>query len=380
MGEMRYVFHTEWYDPVSATVKKFLLSFFPKDKSVEMYDLRAKRLFLKRLPVDGVEEKDLYLSNTIVILSRQLKITDYADATTREQISSKRQRTFAMVKPDAVHRLGEVIDLIQSQNFEISQMKMVHLLRSQAEAFYREHEDRPFFEPLLDYITSGPVVALELITADAVKRWRKTLGPTDSNIARLDAPETLRAKFGKDKQSNAAHGSDSEISATREIEFFFPSSKMNDVLVPQTTARLANNTCCIIKPHAVAAGKMGSILKAIKDEGYDISALQMFRMDKVQAEEFLEVYKGVVSEYPGMVQQLLSGPAVALEITSIHGTETPLKFREFVGPADPAVARELRPHSLRAWFGEDKVKNAVHCSDLPDDGPLEVEYFFKILQ
>ncbi|XP_071543667.1 nucleoside diphosphate kinase homolog 7 isoform X6 [Panulirus ornatus] len=290
-GEMRYVFHTEWYDPVSATVKKFLLSFFPKDKSVEM-----------------------------------LKITDYADATTREQISSKRQR------------------------------------------------------PLLDYITSGPVVALELITADAVKRWRKTLGPTDSNIARLDAPETLRAKFGKDKQSNAAHGSDSEISATREIEFFFPSSKMNDVLVPQTTARLANNTCCIIKPHAVAAGKMGSILKAIKDEGYDISALQMFRMDKVQAEEFLEVYKGVVSEYPGMVQQLLSGPAVALEITSIHGTETPLKFREFVGPADPAVARELRPHSLRAWFGEDKVKNAVHCSDLPDDGPLEVEYFFKILQ
>lgn len=56
------------------------------------YDLRAKRLFLKRLPVDSVEEKDLYLSNTIVILSRQLKITDYADATTREQISSKRQR------------------------------------------------------------------------------------------------------------------------------------------------------------------------------------------------------------------------------------------------------------------------------------------------
>lgn len=67
----------------------------------------------------------------------------------------------------------------------------------------------------MDYITNGPVVAMELITADAIKRWRETLGPTDANAARQDAPETVRAKFGKDKQSNAAHGSDSEISATR---------------------------------------------------------------------------------------------------------------------------------------------------------------------
>ncbi|XP_042226484.1 nucleoside diphosphate kinase 7-like isoform X2 [Homarus americanus] len=380
MGETQYIFYAEWYDPMSATVKKFQLSFFPRDKSVEMYDLRAQRLFLKRLPVDGVEERDLYLGNTIVILSRQLKLTDYADATTREQITSRRQRTFAMVKPDAVHRLGEVIDVIQSRDFEISQMKMVQLLRSQAAAFYQEHEGRPFFEPLLDYITSGPVVAMELITTNAVKKWRETLGPTDSEVARQDSPETVRAKFGKDKQSNAAHGSDSDTSATREIEFFFPSSKVNDVMVPQTIAHLSHNTCCIIKPHTIAAGNMGGILNAIKEEGFDISALQMFRMDKIQAEEFLEVYKGVVSEYPGMVQQLMSGPSVALEITSIHGDETPIKFREFVGPADPVVAKELRPHSIRARFGEDKVKNAVHCSDLPDDGPLEVEYFFKILQ
>ncbi|XP_045603179.1 nucleoside diphosphate kinase homolog 7 isoform X2 [Procambarus clarkii] len=379
-GEARYIFHAEWYDPVSATVKKFQLSFFPRDKSVEMYDLRAQRLFLKRLPVEGVEERDLYLGNTIVVLSRQLKLIDYADATTREQIGSRRQRTFAMVKPDAVHRLGEVVDVIQSHNFEISQMKMVQLDKSQAAAFYREHEGRPFFTPLLDYITSGPVVAMELITTDAVKRWRELLGPTDAEAARQDAPETVRARFGQDKQSNAAHGSDSDISATREIEFFFPSTRVSDVMVPQTTASFANSTCCIIKPHAIANGNMGDIMKAIKDEGFEISALQMFRMDKVQAEEFLEVYKGVVPEYPGMIQQLVSGPSLAMEITSIHGADTPTKFREFVGPSDPVVARELRPHSLRARFGEDKVKNAVHCSDLPEDGPLEVEYFFKILQ
>ncbi|KAG0712232.1 Nucleoside diphosphate kinase 7 [Chionoecetes opilio] len=74
-----------------------------------------------------------------------------------------------------------------------------------------------------------------------------------------------------------------------------------------------------------------------------------------------------------MVQQLMAGPLVAVEVTSsIHGAQTPVKFRELVGPSDPEVARELRPNSLRARFGEDIVKNGVHCSDLPDDGPLEL--------
>lgn len=67
----------------------------------------------------------------------------------------------------------------------------------------------------MDYITSGPVVAMELITNDAVKKWRETLGPTDSQEARNVAPGSIRALFGKDKQSNAGHGSDSDTSATR---------------------------------------------------------------------------------------------------------------------------------------------------------------------
>lgn len=75
--------------------------------------------------------------------------------------------------------------------------------------------NHPVSRPLLDYITSGPVVALELITTDAVKKWRTTLGPTDSQEARNVAPDSIRALFGKDKQSNAGHGSDSDISAIR---------------------------------------------------------------------------------------------------------------------------------------------------------------------
>ena len=88
------------------------------------------------------------------------------------------------------------------------------------------------------------------------------------------------------------------------------------------------------------------------------------------------VYKGVVAEYGNMVTEFTSGRCVALELTGNGGQES---FRKFCGPMDPEIARHLAPQSLRAKFGSDKVKNAVHCTDLQDDGPLELEYFFSIL-
>lgn len=77
-----------------------------------------------------------------------------------------------------------------------------------------------------------------------------------------------------------------------------------------------------------------------------------------------------------MVTELISGPVIALEIGGNNARTT---FRDFVGPADPEIARTLRPNTLRAKFGVNKIKNAVHCTDLEDDSPLELEYFFQIL-
>lgn len=77
-----------------------------------------------------------------------------------------------------------------------------------------------------------------------------------------------------------------------------------------------------------------------------------------------------------MVAELCAGPCVALEVQQKDPAKT---FREFCGPADPEIARHLRPGTLRAVFGKTKIQNAVHCTDLPEDGLLEVQYFFKIL-
>ena len=108
-----------------------------------------------------------------------------------------------------------------------------------------------------------------------------------------------------------------------------------------------------------------------------ISALEMFRLSHADAEAFLEVYKGVLPEYALMVEQLASGACVALEVRAENAV---LAVRDFVGPLDPQVAAAVRPDTLRARFGLDTVKNAVHSTDLETDGEIEVAYFFRLLQ
>ncbi|KAB7499305.1 Nucleoside diphosphate kinase 7 [Armadillidium nasatum] len=379
--EICFSFISQWYDTVAGTFRNLQLNFYRKDKSVELYDNQAKKIFLKRFHLQGIEERDFYIGNTIVILSRHLKIIDYANDFTKQEVNKRRQRTFAMVKPDAVSKVGEIVTFIQDSGFEITQMKMVKLDQEQAKIFYEEHLGRSFYRDLVEYIASGPVVAMELVGNDSIANWRKLLGPTDSEVARLEVPDSLRAKFGTNNQKNAAHGSDSTFSALRELEFFFPSEdnkkQQNIRLVTPKESDLT--TCCLIKPHVVRSGKLGNILISIIKNGFHLSALKMIRLEKSQAEEFLEIYKGVVPEYQKMVQQLISGPLVALAISGI-GDLVHENFRKFVGPQDPDVAKELRPHSLRALFGEDKVRNGIHCTDLLEDTHLEVDFFFKILQ
>ncbi|XP_065181832.1 nucleoside diphosphate kinase homolog 7-like [Sycon ciliatum] len=96
--------------------------------------------------------------------------------------------------------------------------------------------------------------------------------------------------------------------------------------------------------------------------------MQMYHLDKSTAEEFLEVYRGVVAEYPEMVSELCSGACVAMALTHQHGGACVEQFRQFVGQADPEIARHLRPSTLRAKYGHNKLKNGVHCTDLADDG------------
>ncbi|XP_034036543.1 nucleoside diphosphate kinase 7 isoform X2 [Thalassophryne amazonica] len=371
--EERYAFLAEWYDPTADLLRRYQLFFYPTDGSLEMFDVKNRRMFLRRTKYDDLHQEDLFIGNRVNVFSRQLNLIEYGDQYTSSKLGSKKERTLALIKPDAVTKIGDVLELIYSHNLIVIKAKMTKLTWSQAADFYAEYQSKPFFNNLLQFVTSGPVVAMELMGDEAISVWKSLLGPTDSAVARKEAPQSARAKFGIDVVENVGHGSDSVAAATTEIEFFFPCTVGHG---PSNTAVYTDCTCCIIKPHAVSEGLTGKILNSITAAGFEISALQMFTVDRANAEEFYEVYRSVVPEYPSMVTELCSGSCVVLEI---RGTDAPKTFREFCGPADPEIARHLRPTTLRALYGKDKVKNGVHCTDLPEDGVLEVQYFFKLL-
>jgi nucleoside-diphosphate kinase len=138
-----------------------------------------------------------------------------------------------------------------------------------------------------------------------------------------------------------------------------------------------NSTCGIIKPHAVKSGDAGKIIREIVAHGFEITGAVMTTLDLTAAEEFFEVYRYVVSDYNDMAKQLASGPCLALEFSKDGNAVS--DFREVCGPRDPTVAKQIRPRSIRGLFGVDLVQNAIHCTDLEEDAPLETEYFFALL-
>ena len=129
-------------------------------------------------------------------------------------------KTFFMVKPDGVKRniVGQVINRVEQEGFTISKMKMMNISTELAEEHYEEHKDKPFFQDLVSFITSGPVVAMQVEGENVVSEVRRIMGATNPSDA--DAG-TIRADFATKLEENVVHGSNSEESAERELSLFF---------------------------------------------------------------------------------------------------------------------------------------------------------------
>ncbi|KAL9866873.1 nucleoside diphosphate kinase homolog 7 isoform 7-T7 [Geothlypis trichas] len=335
----RYAFIAEWYDPNASLFRRYELLYYPKDSSIEMYDVKNRRTFLRRTKYESLHLEDLYVGSKVTVFSRHLTIVDYGNLYTSRKLGSRKERTLALIKPDGMHKMGQLFDIIINAGLTITKAKMMLLSRKEAADFYADYRGKAFYHELLQLIMSGPILAMELLGDDAVSKWRAIVGPANPTTTESDTLDSISESFGHCGLRDAAYGPDSVASAAKELELFFPSS---GGCGPVSSAKFTNCTCCIIKPHAVNEGLSGKIIKAILKEGFEISALQMFNMERRNVEEFYEIYKGVVPEYL-------------------------------------VLARHLRPGTLRAVFGKDKIQNAVHCTDLPEDGLLEVQYFFKIL-
>jgi len=130
------------------------------------------------------------------------------------------ERTFSMIKPDAVKagHVGGILAVLEKEGFKIRGLRMTHLSKAQAGAFYAVHRERPFYASLVTFMTEGPVVAIVLDRADAVKKLREVMGATNPANA---AEGTIRKQFAGSIQENAIHGSDAEETAAFEIGYWF---------------------------------------------------------------------------------------------------------------------------------------------------------------
>ena len=137
------------------------------------------------------------------------------------------EHTLAIIKPDATASgyIGKIIARIESEGFGIKAMKLKHLTMKEAQGFYAVHKERPFFNSLTEFMTSGPVVIMVLGAEDAIKKWRTLMGATDPKEAEAG---TLRHEFAENKERNACHGSDAPDTAAYEIGYFFSKLELVD--------------------------------------------------------------------------------------------------------------------------------------------------------
>uniref|UniRef100_A0A2A4JZK6 DM10 domain-containing protein n=1 Tax=Heliothis virescens TaxID=7102 RepID=A0A2A4JZK6_HELVI len=363
------------YDEDSDRFIELVLHYFPFDNSCQVINTKKGKNLLKRTHLPSLKPEMLQIGNVVNIFSKLLLITDCAPATGRT-LFKRVESTFAIIKPIPASKHGKVITFIMKKGFRIVRMKNGKISKDFAMELYKYLSGNSLMPIVIEYVTGGEIIGLELVAPNAVAEWRRCLGATDPADAE---PGTLRQLYGIDILRNIAHGCNTLQEAQKMLDLFFGSD--NGLQRVPFRATFKDCTCCIIKPHAIIDGNLGAILEHIATSGtFYISAMAMFSVKLANAEEFYEVYKGVLPTYEAMAIHLAEGKCIALEIKCTDpNINCVCEFRKLCGTRDPDVCRQLYPGSIRALYGKSMVENAVHCTDLPEDGETEVEYFFKLL-
>jgi len=298
-----------------------------------------------------------------------------------EEEEENRQITVALIKPDAVAdgKVDDILAKLEECGIDVVSKLERTLTREDASAFYEQHQGQDFFLQLIDYMTSGPIVALALAAktpeTDVVERWRELIGPKDVAIAKEEAPESLRAQFssGDDSFKNALHGSDSADQAARELAFFFPDFVKKKTSQSKGPARV-QRTLALIRPDALRKYK-DDIMGKINASGFEVANAKEVQLTKEQAAEFYKEHEGQ-DYFDKLVTHMSSGPVMALALCR---DDAVTGWRNMLGPKNVDEAKEIAPDSLRAQYVEDEndpALNALHGSDSLESAEREMNFFF----
>lgn len=359
-------FVAEWYDPQPQMTKQYLVKVFSDTNCIEIYDKRTNKVFLKKCDMpSNLAVKDFMVGAKVSIHARVMTVIDFADSYTRRKLKPMAEGATLLLSPDASSLVGQILgDLTEGTGLVVSKLKSVALKESElGELLPMLGLDTMPYEATAKFWCGGGVShAIELkgvpdcraVVSDMAQRLRRHYGTNDIEAAVWYADGLDTFFFGKGRT-------------------FEPSALMAEGAV----------TCVVVRPHAVKAGHLPAMIDAIATcPDFKVSAMELFYLNKTSAAEFLEVYDGVMPNFRDMVTELSIGACVALEVVARSNQVGQVvgAFRDFAGPWDVEMAKELRPTSLRALFGEDRTRNALHCTDMPEDGASESAYFFDVLQ
>jgi nucleoside-diphosphate kinase len=238
--KLRYAFLAEWFDTHAQLYRQYEFFYYPSDNTIEMYDVKQKKTFLKRTKSD-ISLASIFIGAAVNVNARQLLIRDFGDDFTRRQLNTKKQSAGFSINS----QVGNVLDHLYKNGFVVSRCRSV--------------ESKVICEVVKENIEN------EL--------------------------ENLMNRFG-------------DIIEKQEVGPLFQNAKR--------MARLQKCTLCIIRPHAVIQGLAGAIIQDIENARFQISDMELLHLDSKNAEEFLEIYKGIVPEYHLMLNQLTSGPCLAM--------------------------------------------------------------------
>ncbi|KAI9333322.1 nucleoside diphosphate kinase [Obelidium mucronatum] len=290
------------------------------------------------------------------------------------------EHTFAMLKPDAMNPgvIEETMALLYHHRFDVAAVRKIWLNREQAAELFKESEKMDYFERLLDYITCGPVLVLDICKENAIQSWRDVVGPRDPKDARADHPKSLRGLYGQDRLINTFHASDGPVSAARELAYVFESNEKFTTLEftppssPQAArgSGLPQKTLAVIKPHAML--KVDQIIAKIVARGYQVIKREEILLHHERAQE-LSIEYLETPQFEESVQVLTSAPVLCLMLKGENVVEG---WNEMIGPSDPETARTMFPMSLRAQYGIDVTNNALHGSPTVELAIEQLHSFF----
>ncbi|KAL3320408.1 Nucleoside diphosphate kinase 7 [Cichlidogyrus casuarinus] len=357
-----------------------------------MTSAKDKKAFLRKTQIPELKLKDFFVGNTLNILGRLLKIVDYGNSTSEQYLARLTERVIIFAIRNGIQNIPVFIHQMETNGLRVINYKSSIIDNKIGKSFANCLDDLNFENLFGEFCLQGceEIMFIEFIGE----------GASQSVIAKLN--QNMKILCHTHITTEANKTSDTIFCG----KIFKP--------IP----RFEHSSLLLIKPHAIMSGSFGCILQTLDHHNINVLTAMSLRMTLKDAFDFMEVYKGVLPNFKETCFELAAGMSIALEVTcreylphlktidnyvdrqqrldlsqclpdynpynnpifddkmalEIHG-----KLREICGPMSPDIACKIRPNCLRAKFGEDDSKNAVYCTDLPDDIRTDLEYAFIVM-